>query len=370
MSRTTSGSGAEPFSQRLLAWFDVEGRKDLPWQTPRDPYRVWVSEIMLQQTQVATVIPYFQRFIERFPDLPALAAASQDDVLSHWAGLGYYARARNLHRTAQQVCEQHQGELPQTIQELLELPGIGRSTAGAILAQAWNQVHPILDGNVRRVIARHRAIEMWTGDPKVQERLWDLAQSWLPQQRAADYTQAIMDLGSLVCTRSQPRCPQCPVQADCQARQTGRTSELPVPRPRRVRPVRKRAIALIENERGDLLLWRRASAGIWGGLWCPPLGEDNETAGELCQRLGVEPCTDDARALPMLRHALTHFELQLFPVRATYSVASAQLQETTPEQWISPQREKDWPGLPAPVRALIRQMRQHAQDLESNRKLQ
>ncbi len=224
------------FAARLLAWFDQHGRHDLPWQHPRTPYRVWVAEVMLQQTQVQTVIPYYQRFLALFPGLPVLAAAPLDDVLAAWSGLGYYSRARNLHRAAMQCVAAHGGELPDQFDALAALPGIGRSTAGAILAQAHGQRLPILDGNVRRVLARHRAV---TGDPgssKVQSELWALSQSALPHSRLADYTQALMDLGATVCTRHRAACDRCPLAADCAARLQGRVAEFPQPRSARARP--------------------------------------------------------------------------------------------------------------------------------------
>ena len=216
-SRRLGWLSVSDFATRLLDWFDEHGRKDLPWQHPKDAYRVWVSEVMLQQTQVQTVIPYFERFMARFPDVITLADAAQDDVLQHWSGLGYYARARNLHRAAQVIRDNHAGEFPRTLDEVIDLPGIGRSTAGAILSLAFGQRHTILDGNVKRVLARHQAVEGWPGRTAVAKQLWEIAEQYTPEENTAAYTQAIMDLGATLCTRSKPACERCPVATDCQA---------------------------------------------------------------------------------------------------------------------------------------------------------
>lgn len=345
------------FAQRLLAWFDRHGRHDLPWQHPRDPYRVWLSEIMLQQTQVKTVIPYFLRFVDRFPDVVALAQASPDEVLGLWAGLGYYARARNLHLAAQAIVDEHGGQFPQHLDGLVALPGIGRSTAGAILSQAFGQPHPILDGNVRRLIARHRGEAGWTGLPAVQARLWIQAEHWLPSTRAADYTQAIMDLGSLVCVRARPRCDACPVHQDCVALRDDLTDRLPTPRPRQVRRVRHFPALLLFNAAGELLLEQRPPSGIWGGLWCLPLGEQDETPEAFADRAGA--VAQGRAPMAPLRHALTHFELVMLPLRASYA-PPAGIREARAQRWLALDAPETWPGMPAPVRALIGQMRQHA----------
>ena len=217
----------------MIAWFAQHGRKDLPWQQDPTPYRVWVSEIMLQQTQVRTVIPYYQRFMQAFPDLRALAAAPLDQVLHHWSGLGYYARARNLHRAAQRIRDDHAGRFPEDIEVVMRLPGIGRSTAGAVLSLACGQRHAILDGNVKRVLARFHAVEGWPGKTAVLEQLWALAEAATPQRDVAAYNQAMMDLGATLCRRGTPECPSCPLQSDCRACKLGRQSEFPAPRPRR-----------------------------------------------------------------------------------------------------------------------------------------
>src|SRR5690606_8097985 len=261
-ARTASSSrartdGVNDFARRLLAWFDRCGRHDLPWQRDRRPYAVWVSEIMLQQTQVATVIPYFERFVARFPDVEVLAEASLDDVLALWSGLGYYARARNLHRAAQLVVERYGGDLPDSLDELMALPGIGRSTAGAILAQAHGVRAPILDGNVKRVLARHAGIEGWPGEREVEQTLWAIADERTPSERVADYTQAIMDLGAMLCTRRRPACTVCPVVEDCRACRLGIQERLPSPRPKRERPRRRRMMLVVRDSQGRVLLERR-----------------------------------------------------------------------------------------------------------------
>ena len=346
------------FSQRLLRWFDAHGRHDLPWQEPRTPYRVWLAEIMLQQTQVAAVIPYFQRFVARFPDLAALAAAPADDVLQHWAGLGYYARARNLQRAAQLIVSQHGGEFPRDIEALTALPGIGRSTAGAILAQACGQRHAILDGNVKRVLARHGAIGGWPGEPRVSKQLWALSESLLPRQRLTDYTQAIMDLGATLCTARKPGCARCPVSADCQAFQLGQVSEFPASRPKRERPLRHARLLLIENAAGELLFERRPPAGIWGGLWCLPVLEGEAGGGDdpiawVHQRHGLR--AQALTTLPSLSHGFTHFELELSPLRLRASPAGEALGERSELRWINIAAD-ELPGLPAPVSKLLRQL--------------
>ena len=341
------------FAERLLAWHAKHGRHDLPWQHPRAPYRVWLSEIMLQQTQVSTVIPYFERFLQRFPDVTTLAAAPADDVLALWAGLGYYARARNLHRCAQVIVERHGGEFPRDIEAMEALPGIGRSTAGAILSQAFGDRHPILDGNVRRVLARHAAIDGFPGESVVQKKLWALSESLLPQTRMADYTQAIMDLGASVCSTRKPACTICPVREDCGARLQGRVSELPgaKPKPKRARVQRQSQLLLIENAAGELLLERRPPAGIWGGLWCPPIAEAGEDWRQVClDRYALR--IREHRALPPLHHAFTHFDLELRPLQLqAEAMPAGALHESRETAWIK--MADITQGLPAPVRKLL-----------------
>jgi A/G-specific adenine glycosylase len=343
----------KPFATRLLAWFDQHGRHDLPWQQPRTPYRVWLAEIMLQQTQVAAVIPYFQRFVARFPDLEALASAPADDVLQHWAGLGYYARARNLQRAAQLIVGEHGGEFPRDIETLMALPGIGRSTAAAVLAQAYGERHAILDGNVKRVLARHGAVAGWPGEPAVARQLWALSESLLPQVRMVDYTQAIMDLGATLCTARNPACGRCPVSGDCQALRQDRVAAFPSARPKRERPLRQARLLLVQNARGELLFERRPPAGIWGGLWCLPIAEpDQDPAGHLLRHYGLSARAGEE--LPPLSHGFTHFELQLSPLRLHLQGQAAAVREDH-LRWIDV-AGAELPGLPAPVARLLRQL--------------
>lgn len=339
------------FAARLLAWYDRHGRKDLPWQHPRTSYRVWVSEVMLQQTRVATVIPYFERFMVAFPTLAALAEAPLDAVLAHWSGLGYYARARNLHRAAVHCVGAYGGELPRDPQVLATLPGIGRSTAAAIAAQAHGVRVPILDGNVRRVLARHAGIDGDLARADTQRRLWAEADARMPHARIADYTQALMDLGASCCTARGPDCTRCPVGADCIARAQDRVDELPRRRPARRAPIRHAIMLLAHEPCGRLLLERRPPSGVWGGLWCLPQAEDEATARA---RLARQARADwDARSvLPDVTHAFTHFRLAVTPLRLPATpredaVADADV------RWIEP-RDALALGLPQPVRRLIR----------------
>lgn len=350
---------ARKFSTRLLKWYDTYGRHDLPWQQPRSFYRVWIAEIMLQQTQVATVLPYYEQFMQRFADLPALAAAPLDEVLAHWSGLGYYARARNLHRAAQVLVNEHGGVFPQTLEAWQALPGIGRSTAAAILAQVCGQRHAILDGNVRRVLARHAGIDGWPGEPRVAARLWLQAESLLPLVRMADYTQALMDLGATLCTARAPRCTECPLAPDCVALRENRSAVLPTPRPRRTRPQRRSTVLLIEGTQGRWLLERRPPAGIWGGLWCPPLYAADEDWRERCGR-GHGMTLHEIAKLEPVDHAFTHFDLHLQPVHALLQsqpqVLDAQSRWFTMKQLLAEQ--PGTLGLPAPIRRLFAQLKQ------------
>ncbi len=341
------------FARRLVAWQRRHGRHDLPWQNPATPYRVWVSEIMLQQTRVATVIPYFERFVARFPDAAALARASLDEVLALWAGLGYYARARSLHRAARIVVERHGGELPADPEALAALPGIGRSTAGAILALAHGLPYPILDGNARRVLARFHAVEGWPGEPAVARRLWALAEAHTPRREARAYTQAIMDLGATVCTRAAPRCGECPVRAGCAAHASGEPTRWPAPRPRRALPERETRMLLVVDGAGRVLLTRRPPAGVWGGLWCPPEVPEGEAPGRWARRaLGLR--VRGLRELEPVRHAFTHFRLRIRPLRAELAPGAAPggVMEAGAALWYKV-RARPRPGMPAPVARLV-----------------
>lgn len=315
------------FSSRIVVWQRMHGRHDLPWQDTRDAYRVWLSEVMLQQTQVATVIPYYQRFVERFPDVHSLASAPLDAVLAAWAGLGYYSRARLLHRCAQQVVERHAGRLPGGAAALEALPGIGRSTAAAIAVFAGGERAAILDGNVKRVFARHFGIEGFPGSAATQAALWRAAERELPHDDVAEYTQGLMDLGATVCARSRPRCGACPVSASCVALREQRIAQLPAPRPRRERPQRSATLALLLDE-DAVLLERRAPSGIWGGLLSAPEFDDGigdeQLQCALGQRYGVQ-CRVLQR-LPVLRHEFTHYSFLMQPrvVEVTGGPAAAQ----------------------------------------------
>jgi A/G-specific adenine glycosylase len=307
----------EAFAPALLRWFAVHGRHDLPWQRERTPYRVWVSEVMLQQTQVATVIPYYQRFMERFPDVSSLAAAHLDEVLHLWTGLGYYARARNLHRCASVVVDKLAGQFPRDLEGMVSLPGIGRSTAGAILSIASGVRHPILDGNVKRVLSRVFGV---AGDPasnEVLESLWSLAEACTPDRDVGDYTQAIMDLGATLCTRSRPACTLCPMNLTCVAAREGRQAELPGKKRRRHRPSRE-ATLLIAQSGADasaaVFVQRRPAAGLWGGLWSPPQFENEAAAMAWCVR-EIGDAESSSEAMTPIEHAFTHFDLRLKPLR-------------------------------------------------------
>ncbi len=305
-------SHTEGFSRDLLAWFDIHGRRDLPWQQEPTPYRVWVSEIMLQQTQVTTVVPFYERFMKSFPSVANLAAAPVDDVLHHWSGLGYYARARNLHRAAKLVMDSHAGRFPETIEDLLALPGIGRSTAGAVLALSGGQRHPILDGNVKRVLCRYFALDGWPGKARVTTRLWEIADTLTPASRIREYTQAIMDLGATVCRRTQPACGQCPIASRCRARETETQDIYPTARPKRERPVRSATMVLALNGDDHVLLQRRDHDGLWGGLWSfPEVPQGSDTASWCSERLGCRVV--DETIWPPVSHGFTHFKLVITP---------------------------------------------------------
>ncbi|MEM9057121.1 MAG: A/G-specific adenine glycosylase [Pseudomonadota bacterium] len=314
------------FAERVLDWFGNHGRHDLPWQHNPDggdfAYRVWISEVMLQQTQVATVIPYFERFMQRFPTVVALADAPVDDVLHHWSGLGYYARARNLHAAACQVRDEHGGAFPRRFDDVLALPGVGRSTAGAILALADDQRHAILDGNVKRVLARYHAVDGWPGKTAVLKRLWDFAEQHTPERRVAQYTQAMMDLGATVCTRSKPRCECCPLTAGCAAHAEGTAHRYPGKRKPKARPQKACSMLILRRDDGSVLLRQRPPSGIWGGLWSFPELDGRADVAAWCEReLGMTRTAADAvagsvEAWPVVRHAFSHFDLDIEPLVA------------------------------------------------------
>lgn len=335
-----------PFHQRLLNWWENNGRKDLPWQQPRTPYRVWVSEIMLQQTQVATVIPYFERWMQAFPDIAALSAVPLDEVLSLWSGLGYYARARNLHKAARRCMEDFAGALPTDAEALCRLPGIGLSTANAIVSQSTNHPAAVLDGNVRRTLARHAAIEGWTGKAAVQKRLWKEAEDRLPDQRGADYTQAIMDLGALVCTRSSPSCEQCPVRFDCSALALGKVADLPSPKPPTRVSDKTIHMLILRDSQNRVLLERRPPSGIWGGLWSLPEGD---SISDIEQRLGLT--TSGLTILPAVEHRLSHMRMLIRPGIANAGSATG-VKCNNEQRWFAPADQATL-GLPRPIGKLL-----------------
>lgn len=335
------------FAPRLVAWQRAHGRHDLPWQASRDPYPVWLSEIMLQQTQVDTVVPYFRRFLASFPDIATLAAAEEDAVLAHWSGLGYYSRARNLRAAARRIVADHGGRFPEEMAAILALPGIGRSTAAAVAAFAFGQRRAILDGNVKRVLARVFGIDGWPGDKAVETRLWTLAEALLPETDIRAYTQGLMDLGATLCTRGRPRCDACPFRDDCVANRDGRQRELPGPRPRKVIPERSVAM-LVLCRPGQVLLEKRPPTGIWGGLWSlPECGEADDPVAA-ARRLGYGAI--DATELPGFTHAFTHFRLFIRPW--ALAVAAAPALEEPGRLWLALE-DLEGAALPTPVRRIL-----------------
>ncbi|HEY0767368.1 MAG TPA: A/G-specific adenine glycosylase [Steroidobacteraceae bacterium] len=341
---------ASPIASALLEWHAREGRHHLPWQQGRTPYRVWVSEIMLQQTQVTTVVPYYQRFLERFPDVHSLAAAPVDEVLHLWSGLGYYARARNLHRAAVRIREEHGGVVPEKFAELAALPGIGRSTAGAILALALGERFPILDGNVRRVLARYFGVAGNSANRTLAQRLWQLSERCTPPSEVREYTQAIMDLGATVCVRRKPLCSHCPLSQRCIARRTGRQHELPAPRVTRARRLRRVFMVVALRDDGSVLLERRPESGVWGGLWCLPEFATATAAGAFV-RAGLGAAAIEPQPLGPVEHAFTHFDLLITPLLVRCWGEAAVMEEGA-SLWYNI-RAPARIGLPAPITALL-----------------
>lgn len=341
------------FSKTVLTWFDQYGRKHLPWQQDINPYRVWLSEIMLQQTQVTTVIPYFQRFTERFPTVQDLAAAPIDDVLHLWTGLGYYARARNLHRCAQIIVRDYAGKFPASVDELSNLPGIGRSTAGAIVSIAFQKRAAILDGNVKRVLARHHAVDGWPGQTETLRKLWEHAEQHTPDKRSNHYTQAMMDLGATVCTRSKPACTQCPVATTCIAFANAKVNAYPGKKPKKILPVKTVQLLMLRNPAGDILLQQRPASGIWGGLWSFP---------EITQDINAQAFVEDNFSQVVeheiwdaYRHTFSHYHLDITPVllqlkKAPHKIADGQL-----SVWYN-LHQPDAIGLAAPVKKLLEKL--------------
>lgn len=340
------------FAGKLIAWQRVHGRHDLPWQGSRDPYRVWLSEIMLQQTQVATVIPYYQRFVARFADLASLAAASQDEVLAHWSGLGYYSRARNLHAAAQRVMADFSGEFPVQLADIVSLPGIGRSTAAAIAAFCFDTHAAILDGNVKRVLARQFGIAGYPGEKAIETRLWALAESLLPSGAVDIYTQALMDMGATLCSRSRPRCEACPVAPTCVALATQQVALLPTPKPKKPIP-HKTTRFIILRHAGRVWLQQRPPTGIWGGLWSfVELGMDDDALA-ICRDKWQLKITA-THELPAFRHVFTHFSLTISPL--VVDVVSLPLQVNDRHgRWVSPESTLMM-GIPTPVQSVLAQI--------------
>lgn len=335
------------FAEKLIGWHASHGRHDLPWQGTRDPYAIWVSEIMLQQTQVSTVIPYYRRFVARFPDIETLAQASEDEVLVHWAGLGYYARCRNLHRAARIIAGRPGGVFPGDLDAISALPGIGRSTAAAIAVFAFDARAPILDGNVKRVLARVFGVEGWAGERNVESRLWQLASDLIPAGRVDTYIQAQMDLGATVCTRTRPKCELCPLNADCVALSENRIAELPSARPKKVLPRRSATLLLLRRGR-DILLEKRPASGIWGGLWSLP--ETSADPASACLQLtGHVP--ESMRHLPAFTHVFTHFKLDIQPL--LISIASPAVPANEPGKIWMEIDEAARAAIPKPVRTIL-----------------
>lgn len=347
------------FRKLILQWFDAHGRKHFPWQQNKTPYRVWISEIMLQQTQVNTVIPYYEKFMQRFPDVLTLANAHEDEVLHSWAGLGYYSRARNLHRAAKMILNEFAGQFPDNFEGLLKLPGIGRSTAGAILSIAYNQAAAILDGNVKRVLARFHGITQPINEKNIENQLWALAESYLDVKRMADYTQAMMDLGATLCTRSKPDCHPCPLIKHCSAHQQNITELIPQKKSTKKIPTRS-ATFLIFKYQDNILLQKRPSTGIWGGLWSFP-----EIAGEIDKKNIHAYCKENfnikavnLQTLTSFRHTFSHYHLDIYPVVLTIKRLSDKFSnmEAAKQIWYNPSKASTM-GLPKPIQIILEELR-------------
>ncbi|MFV2055784.1 MAG: A/G-specific adenine glycosylase [Thiohalomonadales bacterium] len=341
------------FRRKILRWFDQHGRRELPWQKNPTAYRVWISEIMLQQTQVATVIPYFHQFLSRFPTIRSLARSNVDEVLQHWSGLGYYARARNLHKSAIIISEQYKGRFPSDFNEVVALPGIGRSTAGAILSLAQQQAFAILDGNVKRVLARYFSISGWPGQNAVLQQLWQHAEQLTPTRRVGDYNQAMMDLGAIVCKRSKPECSSCPLQKGCRAYQTDSQTSFPGKKPRKELPIKAIQMLILINEDRHILLERRPPTGVWGGLLSFPETTLAIKASHWC-KLNLNSTVYRQRSLSTRRHSFTHFHLDITPVYVWIRQNRQRVMEG--ERWVWYKDKSIVGGFPAPVSLLLQQL--------------
>ena len=342
----------QSFSSKILDWYHQFGRKHLPWQQSKTPYKVWVSEIMLQQTQVTTVIPYFQRFMNDFPDIYTLAKAQQDHVLSLWTGLGYYARARNLHKTAQIISQDFNGNFPNTVDALEELPGIGRSTAGAILSLGHGLYAPILDGNVKRVLARHFAVDGWPGKTAVQKRLWELSDELTPREECGNYNQAMMDIGATVCTRTKPECHRCPIAATCTAFASNTIELYPGKKPRKAKPIKSTQLLIIKCD-NEVLLQKNPQQGIWGGLWGFPQAQADTEIESILDTFGV--AAESTQSLAEFRHTFSHFHLDCFPVVIKASKKPDYLSESNNTMWVNLDSEQQL-GFAAPTVKLLKEL--------------
>lgn len=318
------------FSDHILDWFGEQGRKHFPWQQQKTPYRVWISEIMLQQTQVTTVIPYYLRFMASFPTITDLANADEDLVLHHWTGLGYYARARNLHKAAKYIRDYYQGVFPDEIQQVIDLPGIGRSTAGAILSLALNQHHPILDGNVKRVLARHFMVAGYPGQSAFDKPLWLLSEQLTPENGVANFNQAMMDMGATVCTRSKPKCSECPLKDTCQAFYHEKQAEFPGKKPKKVKP-EKQTIMVMFTQKNSVFMYKRPATGIWGGLWSFYEINNVKELPTLANDLGFN-ITNEQRLTPF-RHTFSHFHLDITPLQVEITEKLTNINENNEQLW-------------------------------------
>ena len=338
------------FSTRLVLWHELHGRKNLPWQRKITPYKVWVSEIMLQQTQVVTATPYFKKFIQEFPTVKSLSKATPDQVLKLWSGLGYYARARNLHKAAKLICSNHEGKIPSSINELVELPGIGRSTAGAILSLGFKKKAPILDGNVKRVLARHFKIEGNLQASSTTKQLWQISESLLPNDRIDIYTQAIMDLGATVCTKSNPLCSNCPVNQDCSAFKEGLVDTLPLKVKRKSKLTKKVLWLLPQGPSGEILLEKRKEEGIWGGLWSF-IETEKKAELEVALSRNFDSNISNIKKLKKVKHNFSHFNLEAIP----YLVKVKKGKKIKNTVWVNFKNVESL-GLPAPIKKTINQI--------------
>jgi len=345
------------WQKNILRWYDKHGRHDLPWQKRVTPYRVWISEVMLQQTQVSTVIPYFQRFMQRFPSLRRLAEAPQDEVLAHWSGLGYYARARHLHQAAQQVVENFAGRLPRTVEQLCQLPGIGRSTAGAILSLGSEIPAAILDGNVKRVLTRYFAIDGWPDQPAVQRQLWQIAEQLTPSARVGAYNQAMMDLGATLCTRSEPKCGQCPLQQGCVALSQNAQQNYPTRKTKQQRPQKRTFMLVLQNQHQQVLLYKRANRGIWGGLWSLPEYDDVLAIAEICQ-MSFQCQLQQTVTLELIRHQFSHFELEINPIYCKVLSPRESVMESGQQVWYNI-ASATLMGIAAPIQRILQLVRHY-----------